>query len=260
MGTADSRLEAELMSNPFSDAPAPRLSIAHLLLLTFTTAVSIALMNLLAQRWDAMIAAGNAPEVYEPLRVSVRIWRAGLLGMELALSAIVLHWIATGRPHTLAPGHRVLLILGAEAAVGLLLNGLFVLQWNSGAPPALSTWLNLLRFVLSLSLVAAWFAGFLATARTPWGWYFLFESILSLLLSAAWLLAINGSFSLSVLSIFRWLTQVGSLGRIGTALLALTLAIVQRRRHPHDWLHSLGIALLVARMISAILSRFVPMA
>jgi hypothetical protein len=244
------------------DPPPPRLSIAHLMLLTLTTGVSIAVMNYVSQRWAVFISPDLPSPAEQVLRVATRVWRAGMLGMELALAGIVLAWMFRKRPTGIAPGHWILLGLGAEGVVSMAVQGVSVLllpgDENFFIP---YSWKLAIYGSGEFFLAAVWLALAVAVGRGAWRWLLALEGALAAVSTAGWIVMISSEPGGTTSGMF-WtgitLLQVGSLGVCCSGLVAVVLGIVDRCYRRRDWLHVMGVVLMALRIVAAVLLLFVP--
>ena len=244
------------------DPPPPRMSIAHLMLLTLATAVCISLMNFVAAQWNTFVSPSAPDPMMDMLRIAARLWHAGILGAELALAGIVLTWLVQRRPQNIAPGHWLLVGLGVDAVLSIFLNTLSALFITSDVP-YLDGYARLCVFGMSELLMAAvWFGLAGQTFQGAWRLVPVLQGVLNVITAAGWLLMAFGmhdSSSPGGLLSAALLVAIGGLGLFVPGLAAIVLAIHDRvEERPRDWLHVLGAALIALQIVIAVLYRLIP--
>jgi len=239
---------------PRADPPVPRLSIAHLLLLAFTTSVMLALTSGDIKR-SLQTPEDNADLTRQLGHGLVTLAHALLMGATLAGSAILLHrrWRA-GKPLYVAPGHWILHI---DSFGGLLLYLIGAVRSLFGG--ALYFYDDVQSFVWN-ALVAVLFA----VCAGLWLWarsrlrqeraWLVYCAISSLRYGLA--AVVVGSLPFFLTLSYNWISAIGVLSFVDPFLLVATivtlLIAVARDRtqaRPRDWLHWLGVAATLAEVV-----------
>jgi hypothetical protein len=227
---------------PPDSRPFPRLQISDLLVLTLTTAFGLAWMEALGDsdppsRWDRLLS----------------LWEGGVVGVSFFGFAVLLREILNrGRTlSSLSPAHVWFLVAAPQLLLGLahtviayLSSTLFsdMTQWRA-VESGVSA-LSHLIFVAVWLLAAVWVR--------PWPWRIVVA--LKGIEQAAWV-ALHGHRALRTMGWAQSIPSMHFFGVIGSVwsclLVALLISVVNdvRRKVARDWLHYVGVGLIVAESL-----------
>jgi hypothetical protein len=239
---------SRIVTDSPADPPFPRLGISDLLVLTLTTAFGMA--------WIGALGKGDPPPdttqwASKVGAVALDAFNGTLIGVELFGFAVLVREISRRhRPlRSLSPGHWWFLITGPQYLLGLF--QYVIATWGSSQFVDIARWRTIeggvsaliyLLFVMAWLWVAAkmktglWRAVFVIKALEQFVWL-AFRAYRALRDAELWTTSIHAMHFFGVM---------GTLFACLLAALLIAVAYDIRRKVKRDWLHYVGVAVIVA--------------
>ncbi len=211
--------------SPPAAALVPSLSIFHLMLWTFCSALYMALMRVI-------LSMNTTPEQYVALQQTWSVYHGVINGAVLAGGIVLLVWrLKAGPPLARQPGHWLLLVPAGLTVVHLPIYALFALSSVDGIFSSLASW-----FQAFISLVGAAAYAIAVWKSSQLRWKLVFGVL------AGWL-ALQSA--VQIFWVLYWALHWTS---ILIRLWVVVLIVIEwTRGERRDWLHWLGVATYIAQ-------------
>jgi hypothetical protein len=225
--------------SPFSIVQTPRLSIFHLMLWTFCTAVYLSLFRAVSEHSNAMAFA------YENLQYATIVLQGAITGAIFAGSiTLIITRVRSGPPMLRQPGHWVLFVTGCVYVVYVPVLAVMLLDINLVS----NNVVTLVVFALIMCVPPIAYA-FAVRDQRILRWKALFVALVVVTTAQFLPLVVLGLLGVGIMGA-SWISAITAIAPFGSLLIAaamLVIAVVELfSGNRRDWLHWTGVLAYVA--------------